>query len=167
MRKTILAVAALAALPLSACVTPTPAGPVGVAFDPGAFNWSTAPGRGRIEGQLVYRRGGVSYSCQAAGVVLTPETPWVRNRMMTLYRSASSAAVPAADVRARLPAESPNYDAYVRRAACDAQGNFTFTGLPDGSYFVITSALPQPEGPPVAIMRRVSVRNGMAVRIEL
>jgi hypothetical protein len=165
MRKTILAIAALGLVPLSACVSASPAGPAAAPFDQSAFAWSTAQGRGRIDGQLVYKRGSVSYRCEA--VVLTPETPWVRNRMMTLYKSTSSAIAPAADVRTRMPAESPNYDAFVRRSGCDAQGRFAFQGLPDGAYFVITAAVPQAEGAPLAMMRRVQIRNGGAVRVEL
>lgn len=165
MRKMFFALAALAIIPLAACTTTAPSAPASVAFDEGAFGWSTAQGRGAIAGQLVYKRGTITHRCEA--VVLTPETPWVRQRMMTLYKSTSSAIAPAADVRTRMPAESPNYDAFVRRSGCDAQGHFNFSGLPDGAYFVITAALPQPEGPAIAMMRRVQIRNGAAVRVEL
>lgn len=166
MRKILIAVAALGVLPLVSCET-TPAGPVAVSFEPAAFAWSTAKGRGAINGQLVYRRGGVAYSCAGGGVVLTPETPWVRRRMMTMYESTDGAVAAVADVRARMPAESPNYDAYVRRSACNAEGRFFFTELPDGAWYVITSATPSVEGPPLAFMRRVVIRNGAPVRVEL
>jgi len=168
MKKLILAAAALGAVSLAACETTAPSrplGPASVAFDTTAFAWSKAPGSGRIDGRLTYRRGPVTYSCRA--VVLTPETPWVRQRMMTLYGSTTSAAAQVSDVRARIPAENPNYDAYVRQSPCDANGGFSFSGLPDGAYFVITSALPQANDGAMALMRRVVVRGGAAVRIEL
>src|SRR6201995_3902426 len=57
---------------------PTPQG-----FRANDFAWSTAPGPNRISGHLSYGRG--TYSCAGASVVLTPETPWVRQRMLTLY----------------------------------------------------------------------------------
>lgn len=166
MRKILTAAATLGVVSLAACET-TPAGPVNVGFEPAAFGWSTAKGRGAISGQLIYRRGNIAYSCAGGGVVLTPETPWVRHRMMTLYGSADEAVAAAADVRARMPAQSPNYDAYVRRSACGADGRFFFSELPDGAWYVITSATPSVEGPPLAFMRRVVIRNGAAVRVEL
>jgi hypothetical protein len=65
------------------------------------FAWSTASGAGQIAGVLAYKGAAAHYSCQ--DVVLTPETPWSRARMRMLYLSASSSAVPVADVRARTP----------------------------------------------------------------
>jgi len=168
-------------LTLSACATDgtTPAAggtamqtaPAGnAAFRTADFTWSTAPGTGQIVGQLSSKAKGKVQSCVDAGVVLTPETPWVRSRMTILYASAERAALPAADVRARTPPErNQDYSAFVRRAACDASGKFTFTSLPNGAFYVITVARPQPagSGPDMAIMRRVVVRSGAAVKVAL
>ena len=45
------------------------------------FAWASAPGQGSIDGQIAYKAGGQAYGCTASGVILTPETPWVRTRM--------------------------------------------------------------------------------------
>lgn len=162
-----------AALLLAACGTTGPGPSVGPAptvaasFDARDFAWSQARGRGRIDGQLALRRGGTSYRCPAAGVVLIPETPWVRERMQRLYRSTDRAVAPAEDVRERMPAQSPNYDAFVRKADCDSQERFSFAGLPDGAWYVITSGVASGGGVDMAIMRRVTIRGGQAVRVEL
>lgn len=172
--KLTITLAALGLLTLSACESTGGPGPsigprpsVAANFDRRDFAWSEARGRGRIDGQLTMRRGATTYSCEVANVVAIPETPWVRERMQRLYRSADRAVIPAEEVRQRMPAESPNYDAFVRRANCDAQGRFTFTGLPDGAWYLITSVAPTPAGAPLAVMRRVQIRGGQPVRVEL
>lgn len=154
-----------AAMFLSACATtsqppaPSVARPASAEFKTSDFAWSTAAGAGRIEGQLRYKAGGQAYSCADAGVVLTPETPWTRRRMEILYKSPSSATLLASEVRGRTPpGRSSDYSAFVKHAACDASGRFTFSGLPEGNWFVITVAKPVAPGTgqEMAIMRRVT-----------
>lgn len=178
MRPLRLLSCAAAILALAACATapgpagfgrPAPgAGPA--AFRASDFEWSTQSGRSRIEGTLNYKRGQVRYTCAGAGVVLTPETPWSRRRMTILYTSAESAALPADEVRARTPsAPNEDYSGFVRRATCDAANRFAFSGLPDGSWFVIASARPAAggKGPTMAIMKRVETRGGRMVNVTL
>ncbi|MEO8812941.1 MAG: hypothetical protein ABI376_08535 [Caulobacteraceae bacterium] len=161
-----------AALLLGACATapmyaggppPPRYGAAPTVFQPSDFAWSTAPGSGSILGSLAYRDGPARYSCDGGDVLLTPETPWSRRRMIILYGSAASAAVPVGIVRARTPsAPSGDYARYVRKTTCDADGHFAFTGLPDGGWFVITVARPvdDPAGEPIAVTRRVQTRGG-------
>jgi len=171
--KRVLAIVLFAAA-LTACAE-TPEGPAGVSSTPPPsyggsassvfrardFAWSTAPGAGGIFGVLGYRSGPVRYTCEGKDVILTPETPWSRLRMIILYGSATNAAVPLDVVRARTPATSAgDYASYVRKATCDGDSRFTFKGLPDGAWFVITIARPA-DGPgePLALMRRVETRG--------
>ncbi len=130
------------------------------------FAWSTSPGQDRITGHLGFGRG--SYSCANAGVVLTPETPWVRQRMQSLYGAITGAALPVADVRARTPTASENYSSFVRSTTCDAQSRFAFQGLPNGAWYLITVAhsVGTPKGPDMAIMRRVETYDG-TLQVEL
>jgi hypothetical protein len=125
------------------------------------FAWSTNPGSGAIMGGVGYHNGETRYTCQGKDVILTPETPWSRLRMIILYGSATSAVVPLEVVRARTPAASAgDYASYVRKASCDEANHFAFNGLPDGAWFVITIAHPA-EGPgePMALMRRVETHG--------
>ena len=134
------------------------------AFHPEEFGWSKAPGRGQLQGTVSFRAGQTRYTCAASDVLLTPETPWSRRRMNILYGSSFSAAVPVALVRERSPsAPSGDYASFVRHAVCDGANHFSFAGLPDGAWYVITVAKPvgNPNGEKVAIMRRVETRTGL------
>lgn len=140
------------------------------AFRTADFAWSKQVGRGRIDGQLVYAAGKQAYTCANSTVVLTPETPWVSRRMMILYNSEKAATLPADEVRSRTPPErSQDYSAFARRTTCDATEHFSFQALPDGTWFVITVAKPTVAGAgrDMAIMRRVTIRNGEAVKLRL
>ncbi len=170
---------ALSALALAACAEEPmgPAGfppPMGYAPGPGYvpgsgavfrardFAWSAQPGAGSIVGTLAYRPGGVRYTCQGGDVILTPETAWTRRRMVILYGSPVSAEVPLEIVRARTPsAPVGDYASYAKKTTCDGANQFSFEGLPDGGWFVITLARPT-DGPgePIAVMRRVETRGG-------
>jgi hypothetical protein len=138
-------------------------------FRPEDFSWSAVPGPGRIEGRLAYRAGQTRYSCAGAGVVLTPETPWTRRRMTILYTSPERSALPADEVRARTPsAPSGDYSAFVKRTVCDQNSRFSFSGLANGAWYVITVAKPVgAPGPDIAIMKRVEVRGGRTVALDL
>ena len=150
--------------PIYAPPPPPPPPPSNGGFRDSDFGWSTASGNGQIVGALAYKGAATRYTCQE--VVLTPETPWSRERMRMLYLSTTSSAVPVDDVRARTPAEANNYAKYARRAACNATGHFSFTGLPDGGWYVITVAAPVGGGARMAVMRHVET-NGDTVRVLL
>jgi hypothetical protein len=139
---------------------PSPAGGV---FDPRDFAWSTATGGGSITGALAYHRGSERFSCQGSDVLLTPETAWSRRRMFILYGSANAAAAPVSIVRARTPsAGTGDYARFVRRTTCDANSRFSFRGLPDGAWYVITVGKPAAgAGEPMAVTRRVETHGGI------
>jgi hypothetical protein len=165
---------------LSACApTMGPPSRGGMGPRPGAsadfrasdFAWSTGLGRNGLTGRLTYKAGTARYTCASSSVILTPETPWTRQRMLVLYRSTERAALPADQVRARTPAAPPggDYSDFVRRATCDDTDRFSFSGLPNGAWYVITIARPvaQPNGASVALMRRVVTRGGRVTAADL
>lgn len=177
-RVRFLAAAALAAS-LSACAPtlgPPPPGrmtgpppPSDTSFRAADFGWSQAPGRNTLAGALAHA-GPVRYTCAGQTVVLTPETPWARRRMQVLYQSDQHAALTAADVRSRQSQAPPgDSNPYVKRVVCDASDHFSFTGLPDGAWYVVTLAKPVAgqSGPSLALMRRVVTRGGKVTPFEL
>ena len=173
MKRQILII--LATLSLAACAEgpaglgggPSPVdlttAPGPTAFDARDFAWSTATGTGAISGTLTFRRGEARYTCQGSDVLLTPETAWSRRRMLILYGSANAAAAPAWVVRARTPSAGVgDYARFVRRTTCNAANHFTFQGLPDGAWFVITVGKPDgASGEAVAVTRRVETHGGV------
>lgn len=179
MSRALLISALASAAALAACAPtlgPAPPPPGGYAppsngeFRLEDFSWSAVPGRGSLSGRLTYKQGQTRFSCAKASVILTPETPWTRRRMQVLYLSTDRAALPADEVRARTP-QAPtggDYSAFVRRTTCDGAEHFAFSGLPDGAWFAITTARPAGgAGPTIALMRRVVIRGGKPVNIEL
>jgi hypothetical protein len=72
---------------VGATPAPPPAAAGTAAFRASDFAWASASGQGSIDGQIAYKAGGQAYGCTASGVILTPETPWVRTRMQILYNS--------------------------------------------------------------------------------
>jgi hypothetical protein len=174
MKRLVLLAAAL--IGLASCEE-APLGPVGLGgpspsadqglppaapFDPRDFAWSTAPGQDTLIGALAYRRSGLPYGCEGEDVLLIPDAPWSRRRMIILYGAANGAAVPVSIVRARTPSAPPgDYARFVRRTTCDAQGRFAFQGLPDGVWYVVTVAKPlDVAGEAMAITRRIELHGG-------
>ncbi len=167
MNKLSLSALALgSALALSACETTPPPNPMVAAFDVTAFAWSTMAGANEIEGQVSYVGGGRPWTC-AGSVGLTPETAWTRQRFQTLYGSAERAALPAAVIRARTVVEATaDYRTFMRNTTCDANGRFSFEGLPDGAWFVIAPVTAEGSDP-LVLMRRVETRGGRVTVVSL
>ncbi len=140
---------------------PPPASGSAAVFRAEDFAWSTQAGSGAIVGSLGFRTPQSRYTCVGGDVILTPETAWTRRRMFILYGSPVAAAVPLDIVRARTPsAPSGDYARFAKKATCDADNRFSFAGLPDGGWFVITLAKPvDVQGDAVAVMRRVETHG--------
>ncbi|MCS6627454.1 hypothetical protein N0B44_31570 [Roseibacterium beibuensis] len=151
--------AACETVPMEGGFGPGPrTGPAPAVFRADDFAWSTRSGRASIEGRIDYRRGGRGFDCTGS-VGLTPDTPYTRARIRTLYGSTDRAAVPEAIVRARTVADpNADYRSYVRSTTC-RDGRFTFSGLPDGGWFIIA---PVSDGGDdrVVLMRHVDTRSG-------
>jgi hypothetical protein len=135
------------------------------------FAWSTQHGNNALAVTMAYRPGGQLWSCAGQTEALMPETSYSRSRILTLYGSAERAVLDTTTVRARSAANTgADYGQYVRTAACDAQDMFSFTGLPDGAYFVIAQVHQvrpaNPAGQKV-VMQRVEVAGGQPVRLVL
>ncbi len=162
-------VAALAALLAGCAEEPLPLAPGGpppmvepsgpADFNPADFAWSTQGGTASIVGILAFGGGAARYACN--DVILTPDTPWVRRRMLVLYGSANAADVPTDIVQARTAsAPSADYRRFAKKTSCDGANRFAFDGLPAGGWYVITLAKPIGGGASVAVMRRVETRAG-------
>lgn len=163
-----LAVTVLGGGVIAACAEPpppTPIGPPSGAFNAADFAWSAASGRAAIHGRVAYAPGGVAHAC-VASAGLTPDTPYTRGRFLGLYGSIERAAVPVAVVRSRdVPDPNSDYRSFVRSVPC-TDNRFSFTDLPDGSWFIIVPVRAN-GGEPVVLMRRVETRGGRSVEALL
>ncbi len=166
------ALAALSLLAATAACAPMgppggyygPPGGGGASFSTEDFAWSTRSGQGAIDGRVAYARDGRPFACTGS-VALTPDTPYTRARVNTLYGSTQQAAIPEAVVRARTVSDpNADYRSYVRSATCD-NGRFSFNGLPDGGWFVIAPV--SAGGDRIVLMRYVQTRGGRAVAVTL
>jgi hypothetical protein len=145
---------------------PPPPSEAGPAFNPQQFAWSTRPGTAVIKGMVAYGHG---YSCAGGKAVLTPDTPYSRRRIQTLYGAVDHAAAPVSQVRARQKNKAGEaYSQFVRTADCGADNRFSFRELPAGPWFVIVAAAPEnDQGEPVALLRRVVVKKGEVRAVTL
>ncbi len=169
IRRPSLALAAVlaGALTLGACATTPMGGATGAGsteFSADAFAWSARAGQASIEGRVAFAQDGKSFHC-VGNVGLIPDTGYTRARMQRLYGSTERAAVPAAVVRARSAGEQgADYRSFERAQPC-ADNAFRFTGLPDGSWFLIS---PVKAGEDImVVMKRVQTRGGRMVSVTL
>lgn len=176
-KRTILRTAVLiGTVMLASCATTMP-GPrylrqPTLQFNPADAAWASKPGKNAISGSALMRTviGDVK-TCAGLLVELIPDTPYARERMGIVFGPGDSGYFPASNLTA--PTPDPAYAQTVRRAVCDAQGTFSFDGLPDGAYFVTASVvwnIPQRYGALVQggdLMQRVSVSGGESRKIVL
>lgn len=165
MNKTLLLIASLV---LISCGPQTQKIEVSVPFDRSAAAYINKKGTAKISGQaFLRRRGGGVVTCAGQNVYLFPATDYANERMMGIYgttgkgyRSAKSAGYNEA--------ESEDYYSYNRQTTCDAEGDFEFSGVADGDYYVTASVLWQVndyyyEGG--NLMESVSIRNGKSAKV--
>jgi hypothetical protein len=137
------------------------------------FAWSTGEGVNTVTGSVAHRArpGAAPWTCAGGSVGLTPETEYSRRRVSALYGSTRRAVLPAQLVRSRAVEQAAeDYSRYIRSARCDAEGRFTFTGLPDGGWFVIAQAKPAAgtdQQDALAVMQHVETRGGRTVVLKL
>lgn len=161
--------AALALLSLAACAERVVE--VGVPFDAAATRAAMSPGTNTVEGQGFLRQaGGGVVTCAGEEVQIYPATAFAKARVAALHGTSEGGILRAFEGASQdnLP---PEYISTMRRTICDADGNFVFSGLADGEYFVTTVVVWKvgnswiPEGG--RITRPVRVNGGSTARALL
>ena len=88
------------------------------------------PGENGINGQAFLKQQGDSVvTCAGSRVLLLPATSYFRE--MFWHIIAGSEPAP-------LEKPYPSLKNMIRRTQCDAQGNFSFAEIPDGTWFILT-----------------------------
>lgn len=136
-------------------------------------------GKNSISGQgMLKTRGGDVKTSAGSAALLYPKTEYTDEMMQKLFGSNESGINQIFEVRARKYKNTiidldSNLEKYVKKTTCDAQGNFDFSGVPNGEYYVVTSvewevpsryAMGYQGGD---LMKRVSVKNGAKERVIL
>jgi hypothetical protein len=108
-------------------------------FNPAEVAWFSAAGTNTLGGTAIIRSdNGGAKTCAALEVMLIPVSAYASERMRALYGSDREGFNPILLGRpADFGGDDPGYLAAARSTRCDARGRFSFTGLPDGDYFVV------------------------------
>ena len=100
-------------------------------FDYSEHEPYTKPGENGISGQAFLRQHGDSVvTCAGSRVLLLPATSYFREVFWHIIIGGSDPEPPKTPY--------PSLKSMIRRTQCDAQGNFSFSEIPDGTWFVLT-----------------------------
>lgn len=100
-------------------------------FDRSEHEPYTEPGENSIKGQgFLRQQGGGVVTCAGSEVLMIPATSFFREVVM--YVRAGNAPHIAEKIF------DPAFKSIIKHAQCDAQGNFSFSKLPSGAWFVLT-----------------------------
>jgi hypothetical protein len=89
------------------------------------------PGENGISGQAFLRQQGDSVvTCAGSRVLLLPATSYFREAFWHIIIGGSDPEP--------LKTPYPSLKSMIRRTQCDAQGNFSFAEIPDGTWFILT-----------------------------
>lgn len=100
-------------------------------FDYSEHEAYAKPGKNSINGQaFLTQQGGGVVTCGGSRVLLLPATSYFREMFWYIIVAGSDPE----------PAERayPSLKSMIRRTQCDAQGNFSFSEIPDGTWFILT-----------------------------
>jgi hypothetical protein len=122
----------------------------------------TESGPNTIKGQgFLRQKGGGVVTCAGSQVIAMPDTLFFRE-FISLYKAGKKPQIPGGFV-------DPSYRSIIKQAQCDAQGNFTFSAVPNGNWFVMTEVKwavgYAPQGG--ALMREVNVADGVVAQVLL
>lgn len=122
-------------LALAGCATAPEPIALGTSFNPTEVAWFNAPGNNTIRGNAVLRTvGGEVRTCAGLDARLSPVSTYATERVRALYGNSQSGFNRGS---AGFTATDPAYEEMQRHTRCDSEGRFTFSGLPDGEYYVI------------------------------
>lgn len=181
MRKSFFVVALLPFLFLSGCLLPGGNPEAGVveqtlqgSFDADAARKQLKAGDNTIVGSAFFplQDGDVRFA-SGKEVYLIPSTEYARERMLKIYGNLTHGHRSAGDGFVTFPGTPQEYFDLQKTTMAGARGEFKFTGLTDGEYFVVTGLTWRWEDRTHKylsggyLMRKVSVSGGETQEIVL
>jgi len=130
-------------------------------FDPAAAAYILKPGTATIKGVASAKgRDGLQYKVKLAKIRLIPETAYAREYIDKLFPGTTTVrwATSVGNVEER-------FFRSMRYAITDEQGNYTFFGVPQGSYYVYTAK--QLPSNFFAVYKRITVAKGQTINLPL
>ncbi|WP_296615142.1 hypothetical protein [Sphingomonas sp.] len=153
--------------------------PYKTTFDPVEVNWARSNGKGSISGIVRLSYGGAKSNCPGSEVTLTPRSARADEEALAFYGSLKGGTWIYGKAVGFNKNGDPRMAAYNRITQCDADNRYSFTDLPDGTYYLSAIALGT-EAPKiipgavtfstrsgVGVMRPVTIVNGAHVDIDL
>lgn len=132
MKKLVVSLTFAAGL-LASCAAPAPV-TMSSTYNPQEVAWALANGNNTITGSAVLRtRGGDVKTCAGLPAALIPVSAYSSEFMLKTFGSTTSG----------ISQYSPNitldpaFGSTIRKTVCGPQGDFSFSNLPDGDYFVV------------------------------
>jgi hypothetical protein len=115
------------------------------------------PGENGISGQAFLRQQQDSVvTCAGSRVLLLPATSYFREMFWHMIVAGSEPNPPETPY--------PSLKGMIRRTECDAQGNFSFSEIPDGTWFVLTQVNARNGG---VLITEVTLSNRRATAVLL
>jgi hypothetical protein len=115
------------------------------------------PGENGISGRAFLTRQGESVvTCAGNRVLLLPATSYFREIFWHMIVAGSEPPPP------RTP--HPSLKSMIRRTECDAQGNFSFSEIPDGTWFILTQVNAKHGG---VLITEITLPNGGTPQVLL
>ena len=142
---------------------------VTVPFNAAEVAYINKSGAAKITGQAFTRlSNGLVITCAGTDIQLVPAGSYAKARIAALYGTAGGGRMSVAQ-RITVSNSPPDYAAMRRVAFCDAGGNFEFSGVADGEYYLmaVVQWVPAPGRAPegVRLVSLVRVANGQGLRV--
>jgi len=167
MRLSVLAILMAAIITAPASAKPKP---FVNAYNPNDVAWALQSGPNAVMGSALLRTvGGDIKTCAGYTAYLLPVSAYTTEAVMRAGGSAQGGLIRWGSKYYIDPAVGN----VTRQTTCDAQGNFSFTSLPDGEYFVVARVT---WGAPYRgwtntqggeLFQRVALRGGSAINLVL
>jgi hypothetical protein len=126
-------------------------------FDYSEHEPYATPGEIGISGQAFLRQQGDSVvTCAGSRVLLLPATSYFREMFWHMIVAGSEPKPPETPY--------PSLKGMIRRTECDAQGNFSFSEIPDGTWFVLTQVNAGDGG---VLITEVTLSNRRTIQVLL
>ena len=126
---------------VTGCATvPATEVPISAPFNKSDVAWFNGTGAGTLEGSAFLRtKGGAVKTCAGYDVQLLPYSAYAAERMRFIYGSDTSGYLIGPRRAWKFTPDEPEFYKSLKKAVCDANGEFEFEALPAGDYYIIAN----------------------------